>query len=44
MLAGIRGVTTAEVVEQFSRLGLPQTIRAQELSGEQWKQLYQAGI
>ena len=44
VLAGIRGVSQEEIVAQFSQLGLPATVRSQELSGEQWRQLFEGGV
>jgi len=44
VVAGIRGISAAEVVEQFARLGLPETVRAQELSVEQWISLYKENL
>lgn len=38
--AGIRGIPTSEAAELFAELGWPATVRAQELSVEQWIQLF----
>jgi 16S rRNA (adenine1518-N6/adenine1519-N6)-dimethyltransferase len=40
VLAGIRGVPVAEIAQSFETLGLPITIRCQQLTQEQWIALY----
>lgn len=42
VLAGIRGVSTAQVQAQFAGLGLKETVRAQELDMLQWVSLFNA--
>ena len=41
VLAGIKGISADEVEKTFLELGFASTIRAQELSGQQWQQVYQ---
>lgn len=41
VIAGIKGISPAEIDAVFASMGLPGTVRAQELSNEQWHQLYQ---
>jgi len=40
VLAGIRGVEPAAMVKHLKSLGLPEMVRAQELTVEQWVELY----
>lgn len=40
VMAGMRGVSSSEVYKYFKKLHLPENIRAQELSLEQWILLY----
>jgi 16S rRNA (adenine1518-N6/adenine1519-N6)-dimethyltransferase len=44
VLAGVRGKEVSVIEKQLLDLGLPQTIRAQELSEAQWVSLYQSGL
>lgn len=41
VIAGIKGISAAEIDGIFSSMGVPPTVRAQELSNEQWQELYQ---
>ncbi len=43
VVAGIRGISSEEVSALFAKVGLPATARAQELSLDQWQQLFEAG-
>lgn len=44
VVAGIRGFSAAEVLTVFSKLGLPETARAQELTEEQWLALFNSSL
>jgi 16S rRNA (adenine1518-N6/adenine1519-N6)-dimethyltransferase len=44
VVAGIRGLTSAEVEEAFAKIGLPFTARAQELTLLEWKALYESSL
>lgn len=44
VLAGIRGETTAAVVTLLTSLGLPENVRAQELTQAQWIELFNAHV
>jgi 16S rRNA (adenine1518-N6/adenine1519-N6)-dimethyltransferase len=44
VLAGMRHETSAQVVEELSKLGLPENIRAQELTEADWLKLYNAHV
>ena len=44
VLAGMRGEPWAEVVQKLAELGLPENIRAQELTQEDWLKLYHAHV
>ena len=44
VLAGMRRVPTEQVGEYFRKLGLPEMIRAQQLSEEQWLAIFKAQI
>ncbi len=43
VFAGIRGISSEEVATLFATLNLPITARAQELSHEQWYDLFESG-
>ncbi|HSI20191.1 MAG TPA: 16S rRNA (adenine(1518)-N(6)/adenine(1519)-N(6))-dimethyltransferase RsmA [Verrucomicrobiae bacterium] len=44
VMGGMRGVSHAEIAEQFKALGLSENVRAQELTEEEWLKLYNAHV
>jgi 16S rRNA (adenine1518-N6/adenine1519-N6)-dimethyltransferase len=44
VLAGIRGVSNADISKTLSELGFPENIRAQELTEADWVKLFQANV
>jgi 16S rRNA (adenine1518-N6/adenine1519-N6)-dimethyltransferase len=44
VLAGIRGMSNSDMSKKLSELGLPENIRAQELTEEEWITLYTAHV
>jgi 16S rRNA A1518/A1519 N6-dimethyltransferase RsmA/KsgA/DIM1 with predicted DNA glycosylase/AP lyase activity len=44
VIAGIRGVTNADIAAEFAKLGIADNARAQELTEAQWLALWKGNI